>query len=217
MKKQLTKIQRALIQTAARQYGVSHNAIRIVGTLVLVNNIDPHILLMMPPKLPSINNASLVPNGIKLAKNNGELLTVDDKLHIAMFTHSLLSKLKAGDISDLEYAQLQSTYQIAMICLELLVNNSDKIGITQKQVSIMSQRYKEAFHAAESVLEDMNERYSKIGAYKATGDNIRCLEVLDSLLIEVIEHITVSDWHVSLEDLVKRLTLTSIEKYKKAA
>ena len=54
MKRQKTKAEKLQIKAHAISYGVSESAIAIVGNLVLVHRIDPHILALMPPHLPSM-------------------------------------------------------------------------------------------------------------------------------------------------------------------
>lgn len=207
MKRQKTKAEKLQIKANAVAFGVSESAIAIVGSLVLVHRIDPHILALMPPHLPSMQHAAKVPNGIKLCSKSKWQFTDDDKLMLAMLTHKHVESLKRGDISDRDYALLQTTLQIGMESLSIALPELDN-------QQYCKQRYKEAYHAAKSMLDDMNERRDKVGSYKATGDNIRCIEVLIGLLNEAVEFITVGEWYSAMQYLVESLTRISIENEK---
>ena len=207
MKRQKTKLEKLQIKANAVAFGVPESAITIIGNLVLVHRIDPHILSLMPPHLPSMQHAAKVPNGIKLCSKSQWQFTDDDKLMLAMLADKHIGSLKRGDISDIDFALLQTTLQIGMEALSIALPELDN-------QQYCKQRYKEAYHAAKSMLDDMNERRDKVGSYRATGDNIRCIEVLTGLLNESVEFITVGEWYSAMQYLVESLTKISIEQEK---
>lgn len=170
--------------------------------------IDPVILTFCPPHLPSVSHIAGMPNGIILCKKSNFMLSPDDKLQVMMLLKAFRDTLLKGELSTVDAGKFFTMLRCGIEAILLAAPNMEDSDAVRAE-------FNTAYTSLIKILDEMNERYTKIKAYRVSAESLKEIDKTIKIITNGIEYITVGEWYSGLHVVISGLNKVHAVKRKK--